>query len=174
MITIRPIALGDAEAVAALRRDSRDHLAPWEPDRGEAAFTTAGVRAAIAAALARAEAGTGRSYVIEDRGRPVGGVMLNAIVRGPYIRRCSIGYWVALAETGRGVATEAVRLAKEVAFRELALEHIRAETLPENHASQKVLLRNGFAPVGRAPAYLEIAGTWRDHLLFQARNPGTD
>jgi ribosomal-protein-alanine N-acetyltransferase len=174
VITIRPIALGDAEAVAALRRASRDHLAPWEPDRGEASFTTEGVRAAIETALARAAAGTGRSYVIEDRGRPIGAVMLNAIVRGPYVRRCGIGYWVDRAETGRGAATEAVRLAKQVAFGALALDDVLAETLPENHASQKVLLRNGFEPVGRAPAYLEIAGVRRDHLVFQARNPGTD
>jgi ribosomal-protein-alanine N-acetyltransferase len=174
MITIRPIALGDAEAIAARRRDSREHLAPWEPDKGEASFTAEGMREAIEAALERAEAGIALSYVIEDDGRIVGGILLNSIVRGPYFRSCSFGYWVARSATGRGVATEAVRLAKQVAFEGLELKRVQAETLPGNVASQKVLLRNGFEPIGMAPAYLKIAGKWQDHLLFQVLNSDMD
>lgn len=174
MITIRSITLDDAEAIAALRRDSRDYLAPWEPDKGDASFTAAGVREIIEGSLERAEAGTGLSYVIEDDDRICGGIVFNSIVIGPYFRSCSIGYWVARAEAGRGVATEAVRLAKRVAFEELELSRVQAETLPHNHASQKVLRRNGFEPIGRAPAYLKIAGKWQDHLLFQVLNPAMD
>jgi ribosomal-protein-alanine N-acetyltransferase len=174
MITIRPIALDDAETISALRRDSREHLAPWEPDKGEASFTAEGVRESIQASVERAEAGTALSYVIADGARVVGGIMLNSIVRGPYFRSCSFGYWVAASEAGRGVATEAVRLAKQVAFSELELKRVQAETLPNNRASQKVLLRNGFEPIGMAPAYLKIAGEWQDHLLFQALNPEMD
>jgi ribosomal-protein-alanine N-acetyltransferase len=174
MITIRPLGLDDAETIAALRLDSREHLAPWEPDKGEASFTTEGVRESITASLERAEAGTGLPYVIEDDGRVVGGIMLNSMVRGPYFRSCSLGYWVARAAAGRGVATEAVRLAKEVAFEELGLFRVQAETLIDNHASQKVLQRNGFEPIGMAPAYLKIAGKWQDHLLFQVLNPEMD
>ncbi|GAA2124407.1 GNAT family N-acetyltransferase [Glycomyces algeriensis] len=171
MITIRPIALEDAEPIAALRRESRDHLAPWEPERGEASYTAAGVREAIEAAFARAEAGTGLTYAIEDDGRVAGQIFLNSIVRGPYFRSCSTGYWVAKSAAGRGVATEAVRLAKRIAFEDLGLLRVQAETLVDNHASQKVLQRNGFEPIGMAPAYLKIAGRWQDHLLFQVLNP---
>jgi ribosomal-protein-alanine N-acetyltransferase len=174
MITIRPIALADAEPIAALRREGRDYLAPWEPDRGEAAYTAAGVRIEIEAAFGRAEAGAGLTYAIEDDGRFVGQIFLNSIVRGPYFRSCSTGYWVAKSAAGRGVATEAVRLAKEVAFERLGLFRVQAETLLHNHASQKVLQRNGFEPIGMAPAYLKIAGKWQDHLLFQVLNPEMD
>jgi len=174
MITIRPIRIDDAEAISALRRDSREHLAPWEPDRGEASFTTEGVRESIGASLQRAEAGTALSFVIEDAGRIVGGIVLNSIVRGPYFRSCSTGYWVAKAAAGRGVATEAVRLAKRIAFEDLHLFRVQAETLIDNYASQKVLQRNGFEPIGMAPAYLKIAGRWQDHLLFQVLNPEMD
>jgi ribosomal-protein-alanine N-acetyltransferase len=171
MINIRPIALGDAEAIATLRREGRDYLAPWEPDRGEAAFTTEGVRIEIEAAFARADAGVGLTYAIEDDGRFVGQIFLNSIVRGPYFRSCSVGYWVAKSAAGRGIATEAVRLAKQIAFKDLGLTRVQAETLVDNHASQKVLQRNGFEPIGMAPAFLKIAGKWQDHLLFQALNP---
>jgi [ribosomal protein S5]-alanine N-acetyltransferase len=174
MITIRTVALDDAEAIAALRRGSRDYLAPWEPERGEASFTAAGVRETIEAALGRVEAGTAHAYAIELDGRVVGQIFLNSIVRGPYFRSCSVGYWIAQSAAGRGVATEAVRLAKRVAFEELELIRVQAETLLDNHASQKVLQRNGFEPIGMAPAYLKIAGKWQDHLLFQVLNPEMD
>lgn len=174
MITIRPVALDDAQALADLRADSREHLAPWEPDRDEAFFTAEGQREVIAVALDRDAAGIGRSYVIADAERPVGGLVFNSIVRGPHFRSCSLGYWVARAETGRGVATAAVGLAKRVAFEELGLRRVQAETLVHNFASQKVLERNGFEPVGLAPAYLKIAGAWQDHLLFQALDPARD
>ncbi|SDE31469.1 GNAT family N-acetyltransferase [Glycomyces harbinensis] len=174
MITIRPIVPGDAEPVAALRRAGRDYLAPWEPDRGEESYTAAGMREAIDASLERAAAGTAFSYSITDSGRVVGGIALNAVIRGPYFRSCSFGYWVAQSEAGRGVAGEAVRQALAVAFDELGLFRVQAETLPHNIASQKVLARNGFEPIGLAPAYLKIAGKWQDHLLFQVLNPAMD
>lgn len=173
-ISLRPIAPEDAEAVAALRAASRDLLSRWEPDEDDASYTLAGVRDSIEAAQARTLAGTGRSYVILDRGRPVGGLLLNTIVQGPYIRTCSVGYWVAAAETGRGIATEAVRQAKTVAFDELLLDQLRAETLPDNFASQKVLSRNGFRRLGLTPCYSLATGRLRDHVLFEAPNPRTE
>jgi [ribosomal protein S5]-alanine N-acetyltransferase len=34
-----------------------------------------------------------------------------------------------------------------------------------------VLAHNGFTLIGLAPSYLEIAGRWQDHLLFQRVAP---
>ena len=59
-----------------------------------------------------------------------------------------------------------------VAFAELGLHRIQAETLLDNLASQRVLERNGFARIGMAPAYLKIAGRWQDCFLYQLINPG--
>lgn len=174
MITIRPILPGDAEPIAALRRAGRAYLAPWEPDRGEESYTAEGVLALIHASQERAADGTAFSYTITDDHRIVGGIALNSVIRGPYFRSCSFGYWVAQADAGRGIAGEAVRQAKAVAFEELGLFRVQAETLPHNTASQKVLARNGFEPIGLAPAYLKIAGKWQDHLLFQVLNPAMD
>jgi ribosomal-protein-alanine N-acetyltransferase len=44
---------------------------------------------------------------------------------------------------------------------------LEAATLVDNRASQRVLEKNRFHRIGLAPRYLEIAGAWRDHLLFQ-------
>ncbi|MFG3339999.1 GNAT family N-acetyltransferase [Glycomyces sp. NPDC048151] len=174
MITIRPLVLDDAGPLAALRVASRAYLEPWEPDRGEAAYTVEGLRESIEAAFARTEAGTGVAHAIEEDGRVVGQIFHNSIIVGPYFRSCSIGYWVAQSEAGRGIASAAVDLAKRFAFNDLGLARVQAETLLDNHASQKVLQRNGFEPIGVAPAFLKIAGKWQDHLLFQALNPEMD
>jgi ribosomal-protein-alanine N-acetyltransferase len=173
MITIRPVHLSDAAAIAELRRENRDYLAPWEPVRPEGHFTDEGVAALLASAVAAAEIGTGRSLVILDGGRIVGQVMLNSIIPGAF-QSCSLAYWVSRSEAGRGIATEATRLAKAVAFGELGLHRIQGETLVHNVGSQKVLERNGFVRYGLAPEYLRIAGRWQDHALYQVINPDAE
>jgi ribosomal-protein-alanine N-acetyltransferase len=74
---------------------------------------------------------------------------------------------VSAADTGHGLATEAVRATIRVAFEELGLHRIQAETLLHNVRSQRVLERNGFVRFGMAPAYLSIAGKWQDHAMYQ-------
>ena len=66
----------------------------------------------------------------------------------------------------RGIATAAVGLAVRWAFDERGLHRLEAGTLVDNLASQRVLERNRFARIGSARSYLNIAGEWRDHILF--------
>lgn len=56
---------------------------------------------------------------------------------------------------------------KTIAFTQLGLHRLQAETLVHNTGSQRVLTRNGFAPYGIAPQYLKIADEWQDHILYQ-------
>jgi len=170
MPSCRLITLGDAPVLAELVRANREFLAPWEPLREEAYFTKTGQRAAIGAALAEHEHGRSLPYVITDRdGAVVGRVNLNTIVRGAF-QSASLGYWIAEAAGGRGIATAAVRDIIRVAFTELRLHRIQADTLEHNVASQRVLARNGFVRIGRAPSYLKIAGRWQDFILHQLIN----
>jgi ribosomal-protein-alanine N-acetyltransferase len=68
---------------------------------------------------------------------------------------------------GRGLATGAVAEVVGIAFGELGLHRLEAATLVDNRPSQRVLEKNRFDRIGLARRYLEIAGEWRDHLLFQ-------
>ena len=56
----------------------------------------------------------------------------------------SIGYMILTPFWSQGIGTEAVRQICEMAFRELALERIIGEVVPENLASARVLEKNGF------------------------------
>jgi [ribosomal protein S5]-alanine N-acetyltransferase len=98
-----------------------------------------------------------------------GRINLNNIVRGA-AQCASLGYWLAEAAGGRGLATAAVREITRLAFTELGLHRIQADTLVHNVPSQRVLARNGFVRIGLAPRYLKIAGRWQDCILHQLLN----
>jgi [ribosomal protein S5]-alanine N-acetyltransferase len=172
MTTCRLVTPADAPALAELLRLNRDFLAPWEPARSDDYFTDATQRVVIGDALYQYEQGRSLPYVIEDEAAGVvGRITLSGIVRGPFLS-CSVGYWVSQAAGGRGVATAALRQTIEVAFSELGLHRIQAETLLDNVASQRVLARNGFVRIGMAPTYLKIAGRWQDFILYHVINDG--
>ena len=167
MNRIRLLEADDAEALAAVLVRSREFLEPWEPVRPDHYFTVAGQSDVIADSLRRHAEGTLLPQVILDEaGAVVGRINLNNIVRGPF-QSASVGYWLAQEAGGRGLATAAVAEIVRVAFTEEGLHRVEAGTIPENFRSQMVLRRNGFTQFGRAPRYLNIAGTWADHLLFQ-------
>lgn len=170
MARIRLIAVEDALPLAELLQINREFLAPWDPIRPEEHFTPDGQLRAVEDALARYDEQTTVPYVIVENDQIVGRVTLSNVVRGAF-QSCNLGYWVAQAHTGRGLATAAVRDIMVVAFLEFGLHRIEAGTLPHNVPSQRVLERNGFARFGMAPRYLNIAGHWQDHIMYQALNP---
>ena len=55
-----------------------------------------------------------------------------------------IAYFIHPAYWGRGIATELVAAALELAFRRVGLEEVSAFTMPENVASARVLRKAGF------------------------------
>ena len=87
-------------------------------------------------------------------------------MRGAF-QSATLGYWLGAEFNGRGLATTAVRDIIRLAFDDLGLHRIEAGTLVHNIRSQPVLERSGFVRFGVAPAYLNIAGEWQDHILYQ-------
>lgn len=63
--------------------------------------------------------------------------------------KAEIGYWLAKEFWGRGLMTSVVRAYVDYAFRELGLVRITARTFDFNHASARVLEKNGFKFEGR-------------------------
>ena len=165
-MTIRLVTRGDVPTLVDLMRANREFLAPWEPLRTEEFFTQEFQDAAIGHALEQYEQGTVAPYVILDDGDLVGRITLNNIVRGP-LQSAKLGSWVAAAANGKGVASAALAAIIPIAFEELALHRIAAATLLHNVRSQRVLERHGFVRFGIAPRYLQIAGEYQDHALYQ-------
>ena len=165
-VGIRVVSPDDADVLADLLSRNRGFLAPWDPVRDDDYFTPDGQRTLLSRSLRRSRQGLDWPGVVTVDGALVGRVNLNNLIRGAF---CSadLGYWVDQAHNGRGVATAAVAAVVRLAFGELGLHRVQAGTLPHNRGSQRVLERNGFTRIGMAPRYLQIAGRWQDHLLFQ-------
>lgn len=165
-VRLRVIDPSDAGALAAAYRLNRSHLAPWEPLREEAFYTSDGQQAVIDAKLALFRSGTEVPWVLTDGEQIIGAVTLTGIVRGPFLS-ANLGYWIDGHYAGRGIGTAAVAAVVEAAREHLGLHRIQAAALPHNVPSLRILERLGFERIGLAPRYLRIAGQWQDHVLLQ-------
>jgi RimJ/RimL family protein N-acetyltransferase len=82
-------------------------------------------------------------------------------------RGCAaIGYWLAPEARGRGAATHAVRLLARWAFAELGLARLELTCGPDNHASQQVAERCGFAREGLLRSHVPFKGARRDSVMY--------
>jgi len=97
----------------------------------------------------------------------VGVVNLSQIFRGP-LKSAYMGYYAGGPFAARGYLTEGVGLTLRHAFRRLRLHRVEANIQPENEASRRVAMRNGFWLEGYSPRYLKVSGRWRDHERWAA------
>jgi len=98
-------------------------------------------------------------------GALIGGITLNDVQTG-IAQKGTLGYWIGQPYAGQGYMAEAVDLVCDFAFRTLRLHRVEASCLPNNEPSKKLLARTGFEQEGYAKAYLQINGTWQDHILW--------
>ncbi|HBX82463.1 MAG: GNAT family protein [Propionibacteriaceae bacterium] len=163
----RPITVDDAEELHALILASREHLAPYEPERTTEFFTVAGQRRIIEGHLAMFDAGRMVPLVItDDAGRLAGRINLDNIVRGAF-QSVYLGYWVGAGFLRQGLASAAVGDALHWAFVSLGLHRVQADVRVGNTASLAVLAKHGFIEYGRPERYLFLDGDWRDCLCHQ-------
>ena len=143
-----------APAVLAFELANRAYFAGFISDRGDEFFEQFTVR--HTAMLAEQEAGICAFHVlVAEDGSVLGRFNLYDISGGT----AALGYRVAEEVAGLGVATATVRELCGLAAAQYGLHTLKAATTRENVASQRVLVKAGFAPVGPA----EIAGkpgTW--------------
>ncbi|SMC69755.1 GNAT family N-acetyltransferase [Kibdelosporangium aridum] len=164
MPELKRLHAGHAPAVLAFELANRAYFAASVPDRGDDFFDQFTDR--YNALLAEQDAGICAFHVlVADDGSVLGRFNLIDIED----HTAQLGYRVAQHVAGRGVATATVRELCRLAAAQHGLRILRAAAASENAASQKVLLKAGFTPVGPAdPADLSgKPGTWyqRDLVL---------
>lgn len=165
-VMMRVLRPSDAPALAAAYVRNREYLSSWEPVRPEEYYTESWQASDIANRLVAHETGEGYPLGLFDGERLVGRLNLAGIVRGPS-QNAGLGYWVDGAYAGQGLASAAIHRIVAMARDELGLHRIEASTLLHNLGSQRVLRKAGFQQIGMAPRYLQIAGKWQDHNLYQ-------
>ena len=166
-LLLRPPQSRDFEAWANLRRESRAFLAPWEPSWSRDHLSARAFRNRVAWAermIRQGEAWPLLLFRAEDDA-VVGGLTLSNIRREP-AEAGTLGYWIGAPYAAQGYMTEALTALRLFAFREVGLSRLEAACLPDNIASRRLLERCQFKYEGVAQAYLQIAGRWRNHVLY--------
>ena len=114
--------------------------------------------------------GSGIRMVAESPdGRLIGFFNLSQIFRRSF-QNAYAGWRVSADQIGCGFATDGVLALLDLAFAAepegLGLHRVQANVIPSNRASVRVAEKAGFRLEGRAKDYLEINGSWQDHLMF--------
>ena len=166
MPELQRLHAGHAPAVLAFELANRAYFAAFVSDRGDEFFDQFTDRHSVL--LAEQEAGIGAFYVLVAEDGSVLG-RFNLVFAGDGTAK--LGYRVAQHVAGRGVATATVRELCRLAVARHGLRTLKAATARENAASQKVLAKAGFVPVGPAgPADLGgKQGTWYQRDLAADR-----
>lgn len=161
-VRLRPYRLDDAEAMFELYSDPRVmrywSFPPWT-DLGQA-------RDYLARAAAHAAQGIALPWAIADARSDalLGTATLHSLHRDQ--GRAELGYSLAPAHQGRGLAAEALRLALAHAFGPLGLRRVEADVDPRNAASCRLLERLGFRREGLLRERWRVNGETCDSALF--------
>jgi len=166
-MTLRLPQHGDFRAWTGLREQSAPFLTPWEPVWAADHLSRKAFTNRIYWANRSTSQGTALPLLLTRRedGALLGAITLDNIRRGPS-QAGTLGYWMGQAHARQGYMREAILSVVHHAFSVMDLSRIEAACLPENAASRGVLEKCGFKYEGVAQSYLQIAGRWRNHVLY--------
>lgn len=141
-ILVRPHEVGDIDALFIAVRESIAEISPWLP-WCHADFSREELAGFVEVSRKGWADGSQYQFAIFDSatGSALGGISLNHIAKSN--RLANMGYWVRTSATGRGVASEAVKLVAAYGFRDLGLSRVEIAAIPENTAGRRVAQRAG-------------------------------
>ncbi|GGL75979.1 GNAT family N-acetyltransferase [Wenxinia marina] len=166
-MTLRPPQHSDFRAWTNLRRDSAAFLQPWEPTWAEDHLSRKSFTNRVYwAQRAIAQGSAVPLFLIRrEDSQLLGAITLDHIRRGP-AQSGTTGYWTGQPFARQGYMREAIKALVHHAFTAMDLSRIEAGCLPENTPSRRLLESCGYKYEGVAQSYLQIAGRWRNHVLY--------
>ncbi len=168
-IMLRPLGPADFQAWREVRVRNEGWLVPWEPQRTASLPDPTRDRSAFEARCSarERERSSDHAYpfgVFVDQ-RFAGEVNLNNVTRGA-LQSATVGYWIDESHAGHGYIAEAVVVVLRFAFEQLQLHRIEICIVPRNTNSRRVVEKLGLRDEGIAERFLEINGTWEDHVRY--------
>lgn len=165
-IVLRPLRIEDEEEWHQLRRENADHVRPWEPTLPPGSSSPPVSFPEFVRDLdAEASADRAMPWCIEVAGRLVGQVHIFGVTRAAQ-QSAAVGYWLAEAESGQGIATRALATAIDYALGPAGLHRVEVNIRVDNDRSLALVRRLRLREEGIRERYLHIDGAWRDHLSF--------
>lgn len=149
-VTLRTLTAADWQALLDFETRNRSWFEQHVATRGDAFYCRAGVEQHIADYLTGlAQRRWFPGLLLDEAGAIIGRANLKDVDLQAGV--AELGYRVAQDRIGRGVASEAVLLMKELARRQWGLQRLRAVVSATNPASSRVLEKCGFVPLKPAP-----------------------
>ena len=169
---IRLLNSSDVAQLADYYRRNQAHFAPWEAARNadfyEHHYTLDRILEAEGQFHADEEVKLG--VFCPQSQQMIASIDFSQIVRGP-MQTCYVGYSIDAQYQGRGLMQEFMPPCIDYMFKHFNMHRIMATYMTNNDRSAALLERLGFAKETYAKSYLNIADTWRDHVLTTLVNP---
>lgn len=168
-VVLRPLGPADFSAWREVRVRNEEWLVPWEPRRQRSLPDPTRDRSAFEARCSARdrERAADHAYpfgVFVDQ-QFAGEVNLNNVTRGA-LQSATVGYWIDQARAGQSYIAEAVVVLSRFAFEQLQLHRLEICIVPRNVNSRRVMEKLRFRNEGIAERFLEINGTWEDHVRY--------
>lgn len=160
MITLRAYRPDDIDRLVLLADNAR--VSRYLTDRFPHPYTRADARWWIEQGAREIHTG---AWAIEHNGVLVGGIGITAQDRWRQ-HLAEIGYWLGEPYWGSGLAAEAVRRVTAATFDDPAIRKIYAPVLAPNHASMRVLEKNGYQREGVLREEVFKRGHYHDLHIF--------
>jgi len=169
---IRLISATDSAELADYYSRNRTHFSPWEPKRGRDFYQhqTMLNRILEAEGEFHADKQVKLGAFCQQNQRIIASIDFSQIVRGP-LQACFVGYSIDAQHQGQGLMQEFMPPCLDYMFNQFNMHRIMATYTVANQRSAALLERLGFEKEGYAKSYLNIAGTWEDHILTALINP---
>lgn len=164
-ITIRPYHFADRGELLAATRESTAEVYPWL-EWCKPTYSMQDTEAWIRFQLDKWTTHSEFHFIIIDTDSRalLGGVGVNNL--HPTDRFANLGYWVRTRQTGKGVATAAVRLASRFAFEQTHLVRLEILVNVANTASQRVAEKAGAQREGVLRKRIFMHGESHDAVLY--------
>ncbi|MEU7816175.1 GNAT family N-acetyltransferase [Pseudonocardia sp. NPDC049154] len=159
-VRLRPWAADDADAVFAACQDAEIQRwttvpSPYTRDDAVGYVTRFAPRAW--------EQGDAVFAIVDAAtGEPVGSIGAHGVRGGT----ANIGYWVAAAARGRGLARDALRTLARWCLREVGVARVELEVDPANTGSRRVAEAAGFTAEGTLRRRLVVRGRRIDVVMY--------
>lgn len=168
-LMLRPLAPGDWPAWTEVRLRNEQWLTQWEPMRPANLLDPTRDRDAFMSRCSARDRdrqmGVAYGFGVFVDDQFAGEINLNNVARGA-LQSATVGYWIDQARAGHRYIAEGVVAVCRFAFEQLRLHRLEICIVPRNRNSRRVMEVLAFREEGVALRYLEINGTWEDHVRY--------
>lgn len=168
-VVLRPLTPSDFPQWSDVRIRNETWLLPWEPARTNSVADPTRSRDAYTSRCAARDrerhSGSAYGFGVFVDDTFAGEINLNNVIRGA-LQSGTLGYWIDRDRAGHGYTAEGVVVLARFAFEELHLHRLEICIVPRNTNSRRVMEKLAIREEGIAQRYLEINGTWEDHVRY--------